>query len=285
MALRASPARADEVDDLMLARDAYLSGEFDRAAASLRELADRPGETARMQAVRPTARRLLAASLFALRRVPDARDVIATILRDDPAARLEPTQFEAPFVRLFNEVAREMQPELDEIAATRRANDLQRSLARDDRRRLALAFLGSAERVETVPRWQMFVPFGVGQFANDQRAVGWTFLALESLALVGTVVSFAVDQSVQSDLAPAGSFRADVSLDMQRASIASAMRYLNWTSAIALGSLVVAGVLQANVAYAPQRVTRVPRPLPPALQGLEIGMIPGGASGGMRLTF
>ena len=54
---------------------------------------------------------------------------------------------------------------------------------------LRLAMLEKLASEETVTsgssRWLALVPFGVGQFQNGQTALGWTFLATESLLVAG----------------------------------------------------------------------------------------------------
>lgn len=271
----AAEARADELDDFVSARDAYINGEYARATRELQELVGRPS-TPQLTAVRSTARKYLAASLFAERHEPEARAVIATLLREDPRARLDQASFEARFVRLYEDVLRAMEPTLDRLLVERAQARRQEENARDARRALAMELLGSEARVEIVPRWQTFVPFGVGQFANRQNGLGALFLSLETTFLLGSVTSYLVDESVRSETRPLGVFDQDADGD-RRANVAFAMRVLNWTLLSAFVATSVIGVWQANDAYVPQRVLhRVPRPLPPALRGLQLSAHPGG---------
>jgi hypothetical protein len=235
--------------------------------------------------VRPAARKYLAASLFAERHEPEARAEIATLLREDPRARLDPASFEARFVRLYEDVVRSMEPELDRLLLDRAQARRLEENTRDARRALALELLGSEARVEVVPRWQTFVPFGVGQFANRQTGLGALFLSLEATFLLGSVATAIVDQSVQSTTTQAGVFVQDTDGD-RRANIAFAMRVMNWTLLSAFVATTAIGIWQANDAYVPQRViNRVPRPLPPGLQGLQFSAHPGGFGASLLGTF
>lgn len=280
----AGEARADELEDFISARDAYINGEYARATRELEELVGRPS-TPQLAVLRPAARKYLAASLFAERHEPEARAEIATLLREDPRARLDPASFEARFVRLYEDVVRSMEPELDRLLLDRAQARRLEENTRDARRALALELLGSEARVEVVPRWQTFVPFGVGQFANRQTGLGALFLSLEATFLLGSVATAIVDQSVQSTTTQAGVFVQDTDGD-RRANIAFAMRVMNWTLLSAFVATTAIGIWQANDAYVPQRViNRVPRPLPPGLQGLQFSAHPGGFGASLLGTF
>lgn len=279
----ASETRANEVDDLISARDAYISGDYPRAAREFRELLDR-NITPELALVRPSARKYLAASLFAARREAEARAVIADLLREDPRARLDTASFEERFARLFEEQVREMEPELNRILAERAEARRTQENARDARRALTLDLLGSEARVQVVPRWQTFIPFGVGQFANRQTGLGVLFLSLETTFLLGSVTAAVVDQAVRSPTQPYGVYVQGT--DDDRANVAFTMRVLNWTLLSAFVATTVIGIVQANDAYVPQRVIdRVPRPIPPALQGLQISARPGGIAASLHFVF
>lgn len=277
-----SAAHADDLDDFLEGRDAYVSGEYARATRELTELVGRP-TTPALAVVLPAARRYLAASLYADRREADARAMVTEILRENPRTRLDPTQFDAGFVRLFNSVVQSSQSTLDRLITDQAIARRQQEIDRDARRTLAMRLLTEQSTTEIVPRWQAFVPFGVGQFANRQNGLGALFLSLETTFLLGSVATVIVDQAIASPTQPAGSFAQGT--DDQRAALATVMRALNWTSVSALAATIIAGVIQANVAYVPARVVTTPRPLAPVLQGIQISSLPGGAALSLGGTF
>lgn len=177
-----------------------------------------------------------------------------------------------------------MEPELDRIVMQRAQARRAEENARDARRALTLDLLGSEARVQVIPRWQTFIPFGVGQFANRQTGLGVLFLSLETTFLLGSVASAVVDQAVSSPTQAPGVFEQGA--DDQRANVAFTMRVLNWSLLSAFVATTVIGIVQANDAYVPQRVIdRVPRPIPPALQGLQISARPGGIGASLHFTF
>lgn len=279
----AAEARADELDDFVNARDAYINGDYPRSTRELRALVER-ADSPQLALVRPVARKYLAASLLAEQHEPEARAVIAALLREDPGARLDPVSFEDRFVRLYDDVVRAMQPELARLVAQRAEARRRDANEREARRALALQLISTEARVQIVPRWMAFVPFGVGQFSNRQNGLGALFLSLEATFLAGSVATAAADRAAQSPTQRPGVY--EMGVDDQRANLAFAMRVLNWSLLSAFVVTAAIGVWRANVDYVPLRVLdRVPRPLPRAFRGLQFSARPGGMDASLRVTF
>lgn len=209
--------------------------------------------------------------------------MIADLLREDPRARLDGTSFEASFSRLFDDVVRAMEPELDRILFERAQARRAEENARDARRAIALDLLTSDSRAEVVPRGLMYFPFGVGQFANRQNGLGYTFLGLETGLLLGSAAMFLADQAVRSPTQPDDVFEQPA--DDDRAKAAFNFRILNWTMLSAFVVTTAVGIWRANADYVPQRLTRVPRPLPPTLQGIQISAQPGAMGASLHFAF
>lgn len=136
--------------------------------------------------------------------------------------------------------------------------------------------------IERVPRELMWVPFGVGQFANGQRGLGAVFLALEAALTVTCATTFALHQSIYP---PGGSFALD---DYSQAQLAYSLQLTNWISTGLLGAVILGGVIQAQIAWQPvRRRTVVPRPVPRELEGARLmaGASSDGATLTLRLTF
>lgn len=262
-----------------------MSGDYVRAARDLAALLAR-GDSAAVRTVRTVARKYLAASYFAQGERTDAERIIRELLDDDPTARLDPVQFERGFVRLYDDVVRAMQRTLDRNLAEQAEARRRAEVERANRQELLGQLLNTEARVELVPRWEMFVPFGVGQFANGQNVAGVLFLLAESVFIGGAVASAIVDQTLASPTLPAGNWDSTDAVDSQRADLATTMRILNWTSLTLFAATTVAGVVHANLTYNPTRVLqRTPRPVPPALQGVQISALPGGAGASLTLRF
>lgn len=270
------------MDDLILGRDAYVNGEYDDARERLRPLVNIVAPTPRVSAIVTAARRYYAACLYAQRQEDQARAMLEQMLRDDPFARLDPTQYETRFVRFFELLQRDLQPELDTIITERVHTRDQIEARRRANEALMFELVSHESEIERVPRELMFAPFGVGQFANGQRALGVVFLTLETVLTATCLTTFALHQAAYP---LNGRFNLD---QVSEARYAQGLELTNWISAGLLGAAVIGGVIQANVAWQPlRRRVVVPRPVPHELEGAHLvaGASPDGATVGLRLTF
>jgi hypothetical protein len=179
-----SPAWADSAD-LSRAVAAYNGRDFSQAREILIGLLERRSLPSR--ADRITARTYLSACHYALGEIDLARNQLRDLFADAPGAPIDPKVFGAirpTFIELAEEirtdVAREHgeTPIRSEAIPETSAGVQQPDLAR---RPPSLAF--------------SFVPFGVGQFANDQTTKGAVFLGVEGLAFLTAGVSLALFES------------------------------------------------------------------------------------------
>ena len=249
-----------------------MNAEYERAVAALQPLADNPSPSPRLAAIMPAVRRVYAAALFAARRTSDARAQIERLLREDPSARLDPSQYEPAFARLFEDTASALRPELDRLVAERVIAATQQAAQRVERRRLARALMTTQLSVERAPRWLAFVPFGVGQFANRQPVAGGLFLGFEVAFAAASAVTLAVHQGL---VAPQGTTIQGPE-NQGRAALATQMEVLNYVSLGLLAATVIAGVIHANVGWVPERVRETRRPLPRELDGVDVSVSPSG---------
>jgi hypothetical protein len=132
--------------------------------------------------------------------------------------------------------------------------------------------------IQVNSRWLALVPFGVGQFQNRQMALGWTFLATESLLVAGSVISqlvtiYNVNQmngAIESGSSTAGGYHARA----QDAYIATDL----FTAGFAL--VAIAGIIHAEATFVPERVEVRARPLPPLSLSPLIAPLFGRSEGG-----
>jgi len=263
LAAGSGTASADEVDDFLSGRDAFLAGDARRAWMALRPVVAAIANTPRLAPVATVARKFYAAALYADRREVEARAALADLLREDPTARLETAQFEPGFVQLFDQVSHDLRPELERLAATREQARLQSELQAAARRALAMRLLTEETRVERTSRLTMMLPFGIGQFANRQSGLGVMFLTVEALALAGAVTT-----QVLYD----GLYTHPTDETPERRAEIERLYTSNLISIAVLATTYLAGVVQANLAYEPTRSTTVPRALPASLQGVQLSV-------------
>lgn len=201
-----------------------------------------------------------------------AREPLRDALRDNPLMSApDSLTFPPPLVSLFLEVRDEMQ-QLIKREEENQLNLLREEAAearrRSEERRKRLEELERLAAEETVilenPRWLMHVPFGVGQFQNGNETLGWTFLIGESV-LAATALGSGIillDQYRQAARQePDRPLRHD-DLNRNTRVAYGTMTVASW----GLLAVTVAGILEANLSYVPERKETRERTLPRHLQ-------------------
>ena len=290
MAAFAMPAAADELSDFEAARRSYDKQSYTKAARGLESLVGGAVPRAPNPVVRLEARKYLGATYLFLGKEEAAREQFRLLLEEDPDYDIDPVAFPEAVVTTFQEVQREVTSERAEKEALEtarqqreRAGELE-ELIRQQQRMQALEELAVTETVEKVnSRWIAALPFGIGQFQNEDRGLGIMFAVTESAFLAASIATFIGHNSLR-DENPAPS-----ELDRARR-VERALRIGNWVSVGALVSFYIAGVVEAEVRFKPViRKTR-PRELPDELESpqssrpqfrLNLGL----TGGSMRLDF
>ncbi len=260
-------AFADDETEFEKARNPYTAGRYAEAVERFRELLE-PSSDKRLTDpwLIERSRMYLVASLIATNHIKEADEQIKVILRQNPSA-VPDAVFPTQVLDRFTDVRARMREELEEKAREEaraeqeKLRQEQEKKARERARIKELERLASQEvHVEAHSRWIAMIPFGVGQFQNDQRALGWTLLGSEA-ALAGTsIVASVVVQSLQSQ-------GTKPTVDKQNLNDrTSRWEQVNHLSFIACVVAAAGGVLHAQLTYVPERREVVRRPLPPSLQ-------------------
>jgi hypothetical protein len=267
------------------ARDQFIAGNCSGAQPLLLALIRLDVNNPREAAVVTSARKYYAACLYAQRQEMAAREVLVQMLRDDPDARVD-QPFDSGFVLFFAQVLHDMQPEIERIRTERVLSRRETEARRLAREQLLRSLAATEARVDEVPRFLTFLPYGAAQFANGQTGLGVFFAITEGLLTATCVTTFFLQQSVYPYTTSGLYYRDDVNT----AELAQGLELTNWIANGLLAATIIAGLIQANVFWQPaRRVTPVPRPLPPELQNFRLmaGPLGDGSGGGatLRLTF
>ncbi len=262
------PARADAVSDLEKAHNAYVAHKYDDAAARLRALLDPNAGTLKDADNIADARMYLGASLLAQNKKADAEGVFEQLLRDKPDYQPDSLRVTLQAIDALIDVRSRMREELASIQAERVRQAQEQKAKLDAERQKAVLRLAMLEKLaseETVvqsnSRWLALVPFGVGQFQNGQAALGWTFLATESLLIVGSVVSQLVMIYNVHQMNAAAAIGSTTDQGYHDRAYAAYVATDLFTAGFALVAL--AGIIHAQVTFVPEHVTVRERPLPP----------------------
>jgi tetratricopeptide (TPR) repeat protein len=266
MAAFALPAAADELSDFEAARRNYDKQSYAKAARGLESLVGGVVPRARNPVVRLEARKYLGATYLFLAKDEEAREQFRLLLEEDPDYDIDPVAFPEAVVKTFQEVQSQAAKERAQKQALEtarrqreRAGELE-ELIEQQQRIQALEELAATETVEKVnSRWIAALPFGVGQFQNENRKLGIMFAVTESAFTAAAIATFIGHNSLR-DENPAPS-------ELERARrVERALRIGNWVSVGALLSFYVAGLVEAEVRFKPVIRTTKKRDLPDELR-------------------
>jgi hypothetical protein len=210
------------------------------------------------------ARAQYALALFGEKgRTPEVYAQAEAILRAQPTYQPNTSLFPQDLVDVFVVVRGRLAEENVE-AARKKADAAQRQKEQEDARKKAeaeyIAALEKQAAEENVllerSRLYAFVPFGVGQYQNEDYGLMAGFAAFEAIAGITSLVTFLYEEDLEAQSA-----NPQVDPDAAKAQIEG------WALAnrIAFGVLVgsaVIGVVEANVSYEAAKPQTRQRPLP-----------------------
>jgi hypothetical protein len=290
MAAFASPVAADELSDFESARRNYDKQNYAKAARGLESLVGGAVPRAMNPVVRLESRKYLGATYLFQGKKGAAREQFRSLLEEDPDYDLDPVAFPEAVVQTFQEIKKEVSAELARKAALEaarrqreRSNEVE-ELIRQQQRIQMLEELAGTETVEKVnSRWIAALPFGIGQFQNEDRKLGIMFAVTESAFLVASIATFIGHNSLRDENPTPD--------EIERATrVEKALRIGNWVSVGAFLSFAVAGIIEAEVRFKPVIRTTRERDLSEdkqstQTQGPQIRLELGLTGGKMRLDF
>ncbi len=201
-----------------------------------------------------------------------ARAPLLAALRENPLMPSpDSLTFPPPVVSLFLEVRDEVQQliadrEKEQVLLLRRENEIARRRAEERKaRERQLKQLAQQELVVAKnSRAIASLPFGIGQFQNQKKALGSVFLVSEVLLLGTAVTSGLVLEGLVSEANKGNNQIPDP--DSHNQNLHTAHQVLTWSSWAFLG-VAALGILEAHLTFKAERIigTRE-RALPPDLQ-------------------
>lgn len=156
-------------------RTAFLRGEYERAVTIIYPLLY-PDLRLETESDVVLAHRMLGVSYLFENKQTEARDEFRKLLELSPDYRFDPLLDPPKVVEFFNGIVREQQAQLGDIDIRLKKREEQMN------RHVGQVLVRRTERRSYLIN---FVPFGAGQFQNQQRRKGWAFLGAES-ALAAT---------------------------------------------------------------------------------------------------
>ena len=290
MAAFALPVAADELSDFESARRSYDKQSYAKAARGLESLVGGVVPRAANPVVRLEARKYLGATYLFLGKKDAAREQFRLLLEEDPDYDIDPVAFPEAVVQTFQEVQKEVSAErarrdaLELARKKRERSEEVEDLIRQQQRIEALEKLASEQTIEKVnSRWIAAIPFGAGQFQNENRKLGIMFATTESAFLAASIATFIGHNSLRDE--NPGPNEIDRARRVEKA-----LRIGNWVSVGALLSFAIAGVVEAEVRFRPVIRSSRPRELPdelrsPQSRGPQLRLEMGLTGGKLRIDF
>lgn len=283
--LLAAPARADDAQQLELVKGLFYAGQYEDVLKRLVILLDPSNPACSSVEGAPTTpqtchfqdavlvergREMEIVALVALKRDAEADATIEKLLRVNPAYVPDPAVLPAAAVTRVRDIKTRLEKEMED-RARKEADEKRKKLlgeqkASDEERKWIAdleALAGKETIIERHSRVLAFVPFGVGQIQNGDIGWGIFFAASEALTGGGSVVVAGVHAyngaiDVNKPDPATGRPIDDVAIArrMQDLQLANNILFATWAS------LTIAGILQANLAYVPEKRIQRDRPLP-----------------------
>lgn len=280
LAVLLAPAvcRADDAQELELAKNRFNSGQYEEAHEQFSRLLEPslpPCDGGPIAACRLTdadlierTRVLDAASLIALKRPALADAQIENVLRQNPAYAPSPALFPQEVVDRVTEVRGRLREALEKLAEQQAHEALKRRLAEQQAREAQEKWIadvqrlaGQEARVEINSRWLAMVPLGVGQYQNGDTRLGVLFTTSELLLGAASLVSGVIVQNYYAQFDPTRACDETCYATLNRDKATAAR--VNQISFSGLMAVALAGIVQAQIAFVPEKVTPLSRPVPP----------------------
>lgn len=201
-----------------------------------------------------------------------AKAQFRAILKDNPTFSPSPAIYPIKVIDLFNEVKKESEAAQIELIRKRQA-EIEAARAAQQRYDDYVAELEKRasveERVVERSRWFAAVPFGVGQFYNEDVGLGVLFASIEVSATVVAVTTGALHADQASTLNPDDDLLDPIMDGLDRVDQTQLVDQLNqikianWVSMGVLGAAVIVGFIEAQVSFRGEERRPVPRGLPP----------------------
>ncbi len=288
MFVAARTAYADDSSQLELGKTRFASGEYEQAAerfAAMLDPSQAPcdsGSKDVTSACRLTdpdvierARAYYAASLIALERVDEADAQIFAILSQNLQFSPDPAVFPQKVVDRFTFVRARRREELDGADEIRRQQESERQQAAErvkqaEKRWLDAVVKQASEEqvVVTNSRFVAALPFGIGQFQNGSRSLGWAFAISQAVLGSTSIITKQMFTYYRGfDQRIANGAERELLYNNQVISLR-----INQATFAAFSALAIAGIVQAQVAFVPQKLVVNKRPVParPAITSLQL---------------
>src|SRR6188768_891748 len=261
--------RLNDAAELARVVGLYEAGKYGECASSLKRLLSSEGpHPFHDPDVIESARTYHAACLIGSGQNQLADEPLRAAIRQNP--QMKPPDsllFPPPVIDRFLRVRETMfdvirKAEDERVKHAQELAAQQEARAKRERERVAGLERLAQEETQITPRsrWLALVPFGVGQFQNEDKPLGYVFLTSELLLAATTLTTLGVESHLV--LATSQLDKPDPSNNTRNNNWKTALEY----SSYAWLGVSLIGIIEAQISFVPEQRTIVKRPLPPALR-------------------
>lgn len=263
-----APARAQaqqgDFERYDRARAAYDVGDYEQAVDLFEALVGGPIPDLAIPGLVAESRKFLGAAYLFVDRRPEALEQFRLILQADIALEMDDVTFPAAVREALEEVRLEVRREAEEAERAERMareRQLREMLAQQERLERLRELASRMVIEEENSRWIAAIPFGVGQFQNDNETFGWVLAIAEGALAVTSLSTYLLHSLMAEEQAPVDEPRF---VQAERA-----LRITNQVTTTLFFGLAITGILEAQLRFQPRSRRELRRELPPDLQNLE----------------
>ena len=324
----AREARADQAAELEAVKTRMQSGSYEDAERRLRRMLDPSApvcpttpDTTELgcQVTDPEilqkARGYFVNALILDSKQEEARRIVYDILFQDPSFVPSPALFIDKAVDLFNDERAKHLADLVKKSQEDAAKIAKEKAKQEEEKKERNAYIAALEarasiRVEKHSRWIAMIPFGVGQYQNDNLGWGLFFTVSELLTAGTSIVTTGVSYNLSLQgialqnwdgclpvvLSPTAANKPAIASRVCRAvpkispAVETELQTLQVVDDVSLAAfivLAVSGVIEAQASFKPTVETKHPELLPPKPKVLVTGVpnAPSAFGAGLKVTF
>jgi tetratricopeptide (TPR) repeat protein len=226
---------------------------------------------------RSRARMYLAACLMTLKRASEADTQFEQLIRENYRYTPDRAAFSPLIFGRYLDIRERLRDEIEAKVKIDQAREeelrrLQEERERQERERQATIEAMAREQILTRKNSRMvaLLPFGVGQFQNRQRTLGWTLLGAQAAFAATSMVTYFLKENIERQ------FSASVD-EREARRLRDLAVQANYLSFGAMVVTMLGGVVHAQVTFVPEfrevRERPLPPPVPPLGPQLTGGML------------
>jgi tetratricopeptide (TPR) repeat protein len=242
----------DDFTSFTNAKNSFDAGQYDQAAERFKELENKDLHN---DALLTEVYKYLGVTYLFLGKKEEAKEQFILLLNSNPDFQLDPLVFPIDAVDFFTEIKIEQSTNLKKITEAKKKAEEQLKIEEERQRQIQLEKLRTTVYVEKEIKKNVklvsFIPFGAGQFQNEERKKALFFLSSELSLSAVALITFALHESLRKEAAVPFYVESD---RVKYEKLEKGFRIANTVSFITLGAVMLWGIVDAMYFYTPYSI-------------------------------